>query len=172
MTPKTTRTSSSSLWIPPELRARIESAAQRGLPHPSCGVLIGKASSDRVLVKRVVDAENLARQRPSGAYELDPLALFRAERKARDLGLAVVGIFVARAADEARPTRVDLALAWEGWSYLFVAARPDKVRELRSWRLVGGEFEEERIGAGRDGDQRPSAGVDVSGTTTSIEPFQ
>ena len=172
MTPKTTRTSSSSLWIPPELRARIEHAAQRELPHPSCGVLIGRASSDRVLVKRVVHAENLARQRPSGAYELDPLALFRAERLAGDLGLSVVGIWVSRAADEARPTRIDLALAWEGWSYLFVAARPGKVRELRSWRLVGGDFVEERVVAPRDEDQRPSAGADLSGTSTSIEPFQ
>jgi proteasome lid subunit RPN8/RPN11 len=143
MIQRTTRTSSSSLWIPPALRARIECAAKRGLPHPSCGVLIGEATRDQVIVKRVVDAENLALQRPSGAYELDPLALFRAERKAHDLGLSVVGIWIARATDEARPTRIDFALAWEGWSYLFVAAEAEEVRDLRSWRLVGGEFEEE-----------------------------
>lgn len=143
MIQKTSSTSSSSLWIPPALRARIECAAQRGLPHPSCGVLIGEATSDRVVVKHVVDAENLALQRPSGAYELDPLALFRAERKAHDLGLSVVGVWIARAAEEARPTRVDLALAWEGWSYLLVAAGAEGVRDARSWRLVGGEFEEE-----------------------------
>jgi len=111
-------------------------------------VLIGEATRDRVIVKHMVDAENLARQRPSGAYELDPLALFRAERKAQDLGLSVVGIWIAREADEARPTRVDLALAWEGWSYLHVAAGPQEVRELRSWRLVGGDFEEEALVAG------------------------
>jgi proteasome lid subunit RPN8/RPN11 len=143
-----TSTSSSRLRIPPALRARIECAAKRGLPHSSCGVLIGEATSEEVLVKRVVDAENLALQRPSGAYELDPLALFRAERKAQDLGLSVVGIWIARAADEARPTRVDLALAWEGWSYLHVAAGAEEVREMRSWRLVGGDFEEEALVAG------------------------
>ncbi len=147
MSSKTTRTSS-SLWIPPALRARIECAVKRCLPHPSCGVLIGEATSDKVLVKRVVDAENLALQRPSGAYELDPLALFRAERKACDLGLSVVGIWIGREADEARPTRIDLALAWEGWSYLLVAAGTEIVRELRSWRLVGGNFEEEALVVG------------------------
>jgi len=142
------KTSTTSLRIPSVLRARIESAAKRGLPHSSCGVLIGEATCDEVLVKHAVDAENLALQRPSGAYELDPLALFRAERKAHDLGLSVVGIWIARAAEEARPTRVDLALAWEGWSYLHVAAGPEEVRELRSWRLVGGDFEEEALVAG------------------------
>ena len=84
----------------------------------------------------------------------------------------MVGIWVARAADEARPTRTDLALAWEGWSYLFVATAGERVRELRSWRLVGGEFVEERVVARGGEDQRPSAGVDTSGTVTSIEPFQ
>jgi proteasome lid subunit RPN8/RPN11 len=148
MNPKTTSTSSSSLWIPPALRARIECAAKRGLPQPSCGVLVGEATRERVVVKRVVDAENLALQRPSGCYELDPLALFRAERKARDLGLAVVGIWIGRTAEEARPTRIDLALAWEGWSYLLVAAGAEVVREMRSWRLVGGDFEEEALVAG------------------------
>jgi len=139
---------SSSLWIPPALRARIEFAAQRSHPLQSCGVLVGEATRELVTVLRVVDSENLALRRDSKLWELDPLALFRAERKAQDLGLAVVGIWIARAADEARPTRTDLALAWEGWSYVFVATEPDRVRELRSWRLVGGEFEEEALVAG------------------------
>ncbi|MBK7642311.1 MAG: hypothetical protein IPJ19_04570 [Planctomycetes bacterium] len=144
MSPNTS-TSSSSLWIPPALRARIECAVKRQLPHPSCGVLIGQATLERVIVNRVVDAENLALQRPSGAYELDPLALFRAERKAQDLGLSVVGIWIGRACAEARPTRTDYALAWEGWSYLHVAAQPQSVLETRSWRLVGGDFVEEAL---------------------------
>ncbi len=140
-----TSTSSSRLWIPPALRARIESAAQRSHPKQSCGILVGEATSDLVTVLRVVDAENLALRRDSRFCELDPLALFRAERKAQDLGLSVVGIWIARASDEARPTRVDLALAWEGWSYLLVAAGAEEVREIRSWRLVGGDFEEEAL---------------------------
>lgn len=147
MIPNATRTSSSSLWIPPALSARIASAAKRGHPRTSCGVLVGSATRDRVVVKHVEDAEDLALERKTGCYELDPLALFRAERKARDLGLSVVGIWIGRAAEEARPTRVDLALAWEGWSYLFVATAPEGVHEMRSWRLVGGDFEEEALAA-------------------------
>jgi len=141
-------TSSSRLWIPPALRARIESAAQSSHPRQSCGILVGEATSEVVTVLRVVDAENVALRRDSRLCELDPLALFRAERKAQDLGFAVVGIWIARAAEEARPTRTDLALAWEGWSYLFVAAGVEGVREMRSWRLVGGDFEEEALVAG------------------------
>jgi proteasome lid subunit RPN8/RPN11 len=143
-----TSTTSSSLWIPPALRARIEFAAKRSHPRRSCGVLVGEATRELVTVLRVVDSENLALRRDSKLWELDPLALFRAERKAQGLGLAVVGIWIAREGEEARPTRTDLALAWEGWSYLFVATAPDEVRELRSWRLVGGEFEEEALVAG------------------------
>lgn len=145
MKPETTSILAPSLWIPRPLRARIECAVQHGPMHASCGVLIGQATRSRVEVKRLVDAENLALQRGSDCHELDPLALFRAERKARDLGLSVVGIWIGRESDEARPTRVDLALAWEGWSYLLVAGGPSLVRELRSWRLVGGEFEEEPV---------------------------
>jgi proteasome lid subunit RPN8/RPN11 len=172
MIPNTTRTSSSSLWIPPALRARIESAAKRGHPQPSCGVLVGAATRDRVVVKHVEDAENLALERPTGCYELDPLALFRAERKARDLGLAVVGIWIGRAAEEARPTRIDLALAWEGWSYVFVATGPEGAHEMRSWRLVGGDFEEELVVAAATHDPQRTSGACPSGTVTSIEPFQ
>lgn len=144
----TTTKSSSRLWIPPALRAHVERSVQRGHPQPSCGVLVGQATGEGVEVYRVVDAENLARQRDSGRYELDPLAFLHAERTAAALGLSVVGIWVGRAADEARPTPVDLALAWEGWSYLFVAVGPEGVREMRSWRLVGGEFEDEQLVAG------------------------
>lgn len=145
MKPETTTTLAPSLWIPRPLRARIECAVQHGPQHSSSGVLVGLASRARVEVKRLVDAENLALRRHSDCHELDPLALFRAERKARDLGLSVVGIWIGRESDEARPTQVDLALAWEGWSYLFVAGGPARVREMRSWRLVGGEFEEESV---------------------------
>ena len=148
MKPSTTITTQSRLWIPPALRAHVECSAKRGHPHPSCGVFVGQATDAGVEVYRVVDAENLARQRDSGLYELDPLALLRAERKAAALGLSVVGIWIARDAEEARPTRVDLALAWEGWSYLFVATGPEGLREMRSWRLVGGGFEEEQLVAG------------------------
>ena len=172
MIPNSTSTSSSSLWIPPALRARIECAAKRSHPKQSCGVLVGEATLDLVTVLRVVDSENLALGRDSRVFELDPLALFRAERKAQDLGLAVVGIWIARAAEEARPTRTELALAWEGWSYLHVATAPDRVREMRSWRLVGGEFEEEFVIGRSSAAQRPPAVVETSGTLTSIAPFQ
>jgi len=140
-----TTSTSSSLWIPSAMRARIESAAQRSHPLQSCGVLVGEATKELVTVLRVVDSENLGLRRESKLWELDPLALFRAERKAQALGLSVVGIWIARPADEARPTRTDLAFAWEGWSYVFVATAPDRVLELRSWRLIGGEFEEEAL---------------------------
>ena len=143
-----TTSTSSSLWIPSALRARIEAAAQRSHPLQSCGVLVGEATRELVTVLRVVDSENLALRRDSKLWELDPLALFRAEHKAQALGLAVVGIWIARAADVARPTRVDLALAWEGWSYLLVAAGAEVVRDVRSWRLIGGDFEEEALVAG------------------------
>ena len=145
MKPEAITTLAPSLWIPRPLRARIECALQNGPRHACCGVLIGQATRERVEVKRLVDAENLALQRCADCPELDPLALFRAERKAHELGLCVVGIWIGRDAEEARPTRVDLALAWEGWSYLLAAGGAQGLRELRSWRLVGGDFEEEPV---------------------------
>jgi len=163
---------SSSLWIPPALRARIERSALRSHPRQSCGVLLGQAPLGIVTVLRVIDSRKLAPGHEPRPSELDPLALFRAGLKAQRLGLSVVGIWVARAAEEARPTRSDLALAWEGWSYLFVATAPERVRELRSWRLVGGGFEEEHVLGTSGAAQRSAAGVDSSGTIASIEPFQ
>jgi len=62
-------------------------------------------------------------------------------------GLDIVGIWHSHPDHPARPSETDRASAWPEWSYVIISLQRDGVRELRSWRLNGADFEEEVIRA-------------------------
>ncbi len=133
------------LAIPPEILNAIHTAALAGYPHETCGLLVGEPLDGIIRVHEEIGAANLNRERPRDRYELDPMAMFRAERGARDKGLEVVGVWHSHPDHPAEPSATDRAQAWKGWSYLIVSVARGRVTELRSWRLEKGRFVEEGI---------------------------
>jgi proteasome lid subunit RPN8/RPN11 len=120
--------------------------ALAGYPDESCGLLIGRRSTEPdTLVEDVVQARNVNVERPGDRYELDPDAFAAADRAARERGLEIVGIWHSHPDHPAVPSATDRDRAWTGWSYLIASVGRGGVAELRSWRLHGEAFAEEVI---------------------------
>ena len=129
------------------MRAQIELSARRHHPAESCGLLLGRSIGARVEVELERPARNLLAGVACDRYELDPTDQLAAEDEARARGLEVVGVWHSHPDLPAMPSELDRARAWEGWSYVIVSITAAGARELRSWRLVSGNFVEEELEA-------------------------
>jgi proteasome lid subunit RPN8/RPN11 len=133
------------LRLPVTLRARLEAWAREGHPFEACGLLIGRADDDGAEVREVMRAENLATDRPRDRYRVDPADQLRAELRARELGLEVVGVWHSHPDRGATPSETDRAAAVPCYSYVILAVGARGVQDLRSFRLAGERFTEERL---------------------------
>jgi proteasome lid subunit RPN8/RPN11 len=133
------------LYVPRDVRARLEAWVRAGYPEETCGLLIGRHAAGQPRVVRAAQVSNLSRSRAQDRYELDPDGFVAVDESARVEGLEIVGTWHSHPDHPACPSQTDRAMAWEGWSYLIAAVTAQGVTELRSWRLVDGRFEEETI---------------------------
>ncbi len=138
---------STVLQLPKELRQKVEWVVDASYPFEACGVMIGhnEGSAGQVVVKDVFHARNLNVERARDRFLLDPDDHLAADRVARECGLDVVGFWHSHPDHSALPSATDLEAAWEGHSYLIVSTTAFGTDEVRSWRLDGGRFLEERV---------------------------
>ncbi len=134
-----------TLYLPTEIRGKLEEMALRGYPLEVCGLLVGRERDGRVDVARVVEARNLNRERAHDRYDLDPADFLVADEQARAQGLEIVGVWHSHPDHPARPSETDRAAAWDGWSYVIVSVTREGIADLRSWRLEREDFIEEPI---------------------------
>ena len=112
----------------------------RALPDEGCGLLLG--SSDGV-VREVVASPNVARS--ARVYEIDPLVLLRAFRRADDEGIVVMGVFHSHTHSDPQPSPTDIAQAPDpSWHYVLIGLR-DETTQLRSFRIDAGVVAEESV---------------------------
>ena len=78
---------------------------------------------------------------------LDPDDLISADLAAREAGLEVVGFWHTHPDHPAHPSETDREAAWDGYSYVILSVSGKRVEDLRSWRLNGEGFVEERVEA-------------------------
>src|SRR6202012_1218344 len=84
----------SVLKMAEELRGRIREHGSAEYPRECCGILVGRIGEEDVEVKRAVAARNVAEgERLRDRYVIEPLAIVRADREARDEGLEIVGYY-------------------------------------------------------------------------------
>lgn len=133
------------LVLPHSVRLDLEVWIASGYPNETCGLLIGRPNGLRVEVSRAARATNLARDRASERYELDPADHVAADAAARADGLDVVGVWHSHPDHAAEPSELDRSNACEGWSYLIGRVTARGVEHLRSWRLLEDRFVEEPI---------------------------
>jgi proteasome lid subunit RPN8/RPN11 len=130
--------------LPEHLRQRIAAWSVARLPREACGFLLGARAAHGAEVHDVVECANRA---PSSArFRIDPVDHLAAEEAAAARGLAIVGVWHAHPGRPAQPSRADRATAVPGWSYAIQSVDQDRPAELRSWRLEGTRFVEERLG--------------------------
>ena len=135
----------SALHLREELRRALRRMVEQSYPKEACGLLLGTGDAESRRVMNVREAGNLSVERAGDRYELDPQDFLAADREARAAGMDILGIWHSHPDHPARPSETDRAAAWPEWSYLIVSVGRAGVQEMRSWRLNGGDFEEEAI---------------------------
>ena len=120
----------------------IVAHARRDHPDEACGIVAGPAGSDRP--ERFVPMVNAARS-PT-FYEFDSGDLLRLYRDLEARDEEPVVVYHSHTATEAYPSRTDVAYASEpGAHYLLVSTRDADDTEVRSFRIVDGEVNEEEV---------------------------
>jgi proteasome lid subunit RPN8/RPN11 len=116
-------------------------------PLEGCGILLGHLrgpSSGDPLVIDVIPGHNLVTDRAHDRYELDPLDILVADRRARDEHKDIVGFWHTHPDHPAEPSRFDAERAWPEYVYVICSTVRMGVEDTRWWRLRGdsGEFTE------------------------------
>jgi len=114
-------------------------------PREACGLLLGRRTPELTTVVHVLEARNLAPLHLHDRFDLDPADHLAAERLAQASALEVVGLWHSHPDHPARPSLADRHDAWHAWSYVILSLSADGPAELRSWRLRGERFVEERL---------------------------
>lgn len=133
------------LTITPAIRAHIEAHAAETYPHECCGVIVGRVERDSRVGVEAYRTGNLNTERAHDRFELDPKDYMRIDRKAREAGLDIVGIYHSHPDHPARPSETDLAAAWPGYSYVIVAVNKGKPGDFHSFELFEHDFQQEEV---------------------------
>jgi len=130
------------LTIGQDIVDAIVAHARRDHPDEACGIVAGRAGSDRP--ERFVPMLNAARS-PT-FYEFDSADLLRLYRDLDARDEEPVVVYHSHTATEASPSRTDVSYASEpGAHYLLVSTRDPDRDEVRSFRIVDGEVTEEEV---------------------------
>jgi proteasome lid subunit RPN8/RPN11 len=142
-----------TIVISAEQRKIICNHAESVYPEECCGILLGKIAGISKTVVEVIptinawnklESDELDRSK-NNRYSIDPQDIFTAQKRARELGLEIIGFFHSHPDYPAIPSMCDRTQAWEVYSYPIISVINGKVSEIKSWVLDGdGVFQEER----------------------------
>jgi cysteine synthase B len=121
-----------ALRLPVETRAEIRAHGVSTYPDECCGVLLGPKDGTVSDTWRLDNSTDLERRR---RFLIGPDDYRRAEARAAERGLDIVGFYHSHPDHPAEPSAFDLAHAWPNLSYAIVSIRGGVPREMRSWRL-------------------------------------
>jgi cysteine synthase B len=132
------------LKIEDEQLTAIRRHGARIYPDECCGALLGPKAGE------VTEAYALDNTFPDGRrrrFLVGPDEYRRAEARATDTGLQLLGFYHSHPDHPAEPSQFDLDHAWPNMSYVIVSVRQGQPKEARSWRLKADRsaFEEEFV---------------------------
>jgi proteasome lid subunit RPN8/RPN11 len=126
-----------TLVLDEALSQRIRAHGEVGYPEEVCGLLLGheRTGGERLVVE-LFPLENERVDSRANRYSVSGISMLRAERRAREAGLDVVGYYHSHPDAPARPSGYDLEHAtWPNISYPIVAVHHGRAVDLRSWVL-------------------------------------
>ncbi len=124
---------------------KILALAEKDYPYETCGLLLGKIAGDVRTVFGAYETPNANPDRKNDRYEINPKDYMKAEDKAREFGLEIVGVYHSHPDHPDRPSQFDEERAFEGFSYIIVSVQQGRWTSYRSWELIEGKFREEEI---------------------------
>ena len=122
--------------------------AEETFPEECCGTMLGRELEDgsREIVK-IIRVENTKGENRERRFLIDPRALLNAERRAKDEGLDVLGIYHSHPDHPSQASEFDRVHAMPFWSYLIISCMQGKTASIQSWRLKEDRsaFDEEEL---------------------------
>jgi len=111
-------------------------------PHECCGILIGTIEGDTRTVHSAIPCNNIS-DSPRTRYDIDPREVIRAQRKAHERGLDIVGFYHSHPDHPARWSPSDLEEAhWNGCSYVIMTVENGQATQTAGFVLVGAREED------------------------------
>jgi proteasome lid subunit RPN8/RPN11 len=115
------------------LLEEIRKEGERAYPAECCGVLAGRATGPKEVV-RVVPVANRRTDDPH-RYLISPDDLRRITAELDRSGLDVLGFYHSHPDHPAAPSAFDVDHAWPWYSYIIVAVKKGRAGEISSWEL-------------------------------------
>ncbi|MBI1182110.1 MAG: hypothetical protein GC201_16315 [Alphaproteobacteria bacterium] len=116
--------------------ARIRRAAEAAWPEECCGLLVGHAEGDAVVVDEVAESLNLSAS-PGDSFEIDMRLRLRLHRELRGTGREIVGHYHSHPGGPPHPSERDRLQAWEPeLVWLIVPVADGRAGEAAAFRLA------------------------------------
>jgi cysteine synthase B len=132
------------LHLPEAALQAIRKHGARTYPDECCGALLGPQAGH---VTEAYALDNTFPDTQRRRFLVGPDEYRRAEKRATETGLSLLGFYHSHPDHPAEPSAFDLDHAWPNMSYLIVSVRGGQPKEARSWRLKvdRSAFEEEFV---------------------------
>ena len=115
----------------------IRAAGERAYPEECCGLLVGRdMAGGRISVTRIVESENVRRDRAHDRFEIDPQVRIAVEREVRGSPERIVGHYHSHPDHPARPSQTDLEMVFEpNLIWLIVGVATGAAREVNAFKV-------------------------------------
>jgi len=125
------------LYLTKEHIEQIERHGEQTYPFECGGMLIGHFATDGVkTVVELLPMENaMDESERHNRILITPKDVLRAERRAREKKLDIVGYYHSHPNHPAHPSQFDLDHALPVWSYIIVSVERGKAVNVRSWEM-------------------------------------
>jgi proteasome lid subunit RPN8/RPN11 len=123
--------------------AAIRAHGRETFPHECCGALLGRDG----VVREAFALANTTEEGPRRRFLVRPDDYRGAEKRAREIGLDLLGFYHSHPDHPARPSQYDLDHAWPSFSYVIVSIMAGEDQLLTSWQLKADRsaFDEEPV---------------------------
>jgi proteasome lid subunit RPN8/RPN11 len=133
-----------TLAVPDRLIAEINAHVEKAYPEEGAGFLLGANGEVKEILALPNAREDEARH---NRFLITPEDYLKAEMKADDLGLSLIGVFHSHPDCPNVPSEYDREWAQPFFSYIITRVDKGKAVDHRSWRLIEdrSKYEEEEI---------------------------
>lgn len=128
------------LYLTREQLNKMIDHAREGFPNEVCGILAGKTGN----VEKVYQMSNT--DKSAVTFFMDPKEQLRVMKEIRNIGLDFIGIYHSHPETRAYPSAHDVKLAfYPEVSYVIISLQHKDKPEVRSFKIVEGNIEEEGL---------------------------
>ena len=120
---------------------------EKAFPNEGCGFFYGKDDGNARQVFTTWAVPNAKEGNRHRRFEISPLDYIKAERKAKEFGSTLLGVYHSHPNHPALPSVYDLRQAMPYFSYIILSVHDAVAARMTSWRLAEGKrlFEEEQV---------------------------